>query len=119
MIAVLLVSLVVIIHIGIVLAEMVWWETPTVRRAFGTSPEFALNTRVLAANQGLYNGFLVAGLIWALFQGLTGNGQDIAHFFLACVIVAGLFGAATASRRILYVQTLPAALALLALLLRI
>jgi putative membrane protein len=119
MIAVLLVSLVVIIHIGIVLAEMVWWETPRVRRAFGTSPDFAANTQVLAANQGLYNGFLVAGLIWALFQGLQADGRDIAHFFLACVIVAGLFGAATASRRILYVQTVPAALALLALLLRI
>jgi putative membrane protein len=118
MIAILLISLVVIIHIGIVLAEMVWWETPAVRRAFGTSPEFALNTRVLAANQGLYNGFLVAGLLWALFLGPLGQGHAIAHFFLSCVIVAGLFGAATASRRILYVQTLPAALALLAVLLR-
>ena len=119
MIAVLLVSLVAVIHIGVVLAEMVWWETPTVRRAFGTSAEFAANTRVLAANQGLYNAFLVAGLVWALFLGLAGHGQPIAHFFLACVIVAGLFGAATASRRILYVQTLPAALALLAVLLRL
>jgi putative membrane protein len=116
MIGVLLVATVAIIHIAIVVAEMVFWETPRVRRAFGTSAEFALNTRIMAANQGLYNGFLVAGLIWALQAGLPGEGRAIAHFFLACVIVAGLYGAATASRRILYVQTLPATLALLAVL---
>jgi putative membrane protein len=107
-----LVSLVAVIHILIVLAEMVFWETGPVRRAFGMSEAFAANTRVLAANQGLYNGFLVAGLIWALWAGLPGAGAPIAHFFLACVIVAGLYGAATASRRILYVQALPAVLAL-------
>jgi putative membrane protein len=116
MIAVLLVCVVLIIHVAIVVAEMVWWETPRVRKAFGTSPEFAMNTRVLAANQGLYNGFLVAGLLWALVAGLGGEGRAIAHFFLSCVIVAGLFGAATASRRIIYVQALPATLALIAVL---
>lgn len=116
MIAVLLISLVAIIHVAIVVAEMVWWETPRVRRAFGTSPEFAVNTRVLAANQGLYNGFLVAGLLWALIAGPGGEGRAVAHFFLSCVIVAGLFGAATVSRRILYVQTLPAAIGLVAVL---
>jgi putative membrane protein len=107
-----LIALVAAIHVAIVLAEMVFWESAPVRRAFGTSPEFAANTRVLAANQGLYNGFLVAGLLWALIDGLPGAGAPIAHFFLACVIVAGLYGAATASRRIIYVQTVPAVLAL-------
>jgi putative membrane protein len=116
MIAPLLVSLVAVIHIAIAVAEMLLWEKGPVRRIFGTSPEFAWNTRILAANQGLYNGFLVAGLIWALRAGLPGPGAPIAHFFLACVIVAGLYGAATASRRILYVQALPAVLALFAVL---
>jgi putative membrane protein len=114
-----LVALVAVIHIWIVLAEMVFWETPRVRRAFGMSAEFAANTRVLAANQGLYNGFLVAGLIWALVAGLPGAGAPIAHFFLACIIVAGLYGAATAARRILFVQALPALLALGAVLARV
>jgi putative membrane protein len=111
-----LVSLVAVIHILIMLAEMVFWESAPVRRAFGMSEAFAANTRVLAANQGLYNGFLVTGLIWALVAGLPGAGAQIAHFFLACVIVAGLYGAATASRRILFVQALPAAAALVAVL---
>jgi putative membrane protein len=112
MIGQLLVAVVALIHVAIVLAEMVFWETPRVRRAFGMSEELAARTRVLAANQGLYNGFLVAGLVWALVTGLPGEGAPIAHFFLACVIVAGLYGAATASRRILFVQALPAAVAL-------
>jgi putative membrane protein len=107
-----LVALVAVIHVLIVLAEMVFWETAPVRRAFGMSGALAAETRVLAANQGLYNGFLVAGLIWAMVAGLPGAGAPIAHFFLACVIAAGLFGAATASRRILVVQALPAVLAL-------
>ena len=107
-----LVAVVVVIHIAIVLAEMVFWETGPVRSAFGMSRDFAANTRVLAANQGLYNGFIVAGLVWALIAGLPGAGAQIAHFFLACVIVAGLYGAATVSRRILVVQALPAVLAL-------
>jgi putative membrane protein len=107
-----LVGLVALIHVAIVLAEMLFWQTPRVRRAFGMSEDLAARTRVLAANQGLYNGFLVAGLVWALALGLPGAGAPIAIFFLACVLVAGLFGAATASRRILWVQALPAALAL-------
>lgn len=114
MIATVLVSLVALIHVWILVLEMVLWETPFGRRAFGTSPEFAANTRVLAANQGLYNGFLAAGLIWALLRGVAGAGQEIAYFFLACVFIAGFYGAATASRRILYVQAVPAALALAA-----
>ena len=107
-----LVAVVALIHTAIVLAEMVFWETPRVRRAFGMSEELAARTRVLAANQGLYNGFLVAGLVWALYARLPGEGAPIAHFFLSCVLVAGLYGAATVSHRILWVQALPAALAL-------
>lgn len=114
MIGLLLVGLVAVIHVGIVLAEMVFWDSGPVRRAFGTSETFAANTRVLAANQGLYNAFLVAGLIWAMLAGLPGDGARIAHFFLACIIVAGLYGAATASRRVLFVQSVPAGLALVA-----
>lgn len=112
MIGAALVGLVAAIHIAIVLAEMVFWESGPVRRAFRTSPEFAANTRVIAANMGLYNAFLAAGLIWSLLAGVPGAGVPVAHFFLACVIVAGLYGAATAGRGILYVQALPAALAL-------
>ena len=79
-------------------------------KAFGSTPEFAKATKVLAANQGLYNGFLAAGLVWGLWLGAAGF--QIKVFFLLCVIIAGLYGAATASRKILYVQALPAALAL-------
>ncbi len=114
MIGAALVALVALIHVAILVMEMVLWETPRVRAIFRTTPDFAAATRVLAANQGLYNGFLAAGLILALIQGLPGPGQGLAHFILACVIVAGLYGAATAGRRILYVQALPAALALAA-----
>jgi putative membrane protein len=116
MIGLALVLLVAAIHVAIVLAEMLFWQTPRVRRAFGMSEELAARTRVLAANQGLYNGFLVAGLVWALVLGVPGPGGTVAVFFLACVLVAGLFGAATASRRILWVQAFPAALALAAVL---
>lgn len=113
MIATALIVLVALIHVYIVVLEMVLWDTPQGRKAFGTTPEFATATRVLAANQGLYNGFLVAGLAWGLWLGEAGFAVKV--FFLACVVVAGLYGAATASRRILFVQALPAALALAAL----
>lgn len=119
MIGVGLVALVAVIHIGIVVMEMVLWETPRIRAIFRTTPEFAAASRVLAANQGLYNGFLAAGLILALVQGLSGQGQGLAQFVLSCVIVAGLYGAATVGRRILYVQAAPAALALFAVLIGI
>ncbi len=117
MIAALLIGLVALIHVYIVILEMVWWDTPRGHRAFGLTPEFAARSKVLAANQGLYNGFLVAGLAWGLWLGA--EGFAIKLFFLACVLVAGLFGAATASRKILYIQALPAALAIAALLARI
>jgi putative membrane protein len=116
MIATALVALVALIHIAILVMEMFLWETPRVRAIFRISPEFAAHTRVLAANQGLYNGFLAAGLILALIRGVPGPGSDLAHFILACVVVAGLYGAATSSRRILYVQAAPAVLALVAVL---
>ena len=113
MVAAALTALVVLIHLYIVYLEMFAWEAPRTRKAFGTTAEFAAQTKVLAANQGLYNGFLAAGLIWGLWLGDAGFA--VKTFFLACVLVAGLYGAATASRRILYVQALPAALALVAL----
>jgi putative membrane protein len=108
----LLVALVAAIHVYILVLEMFLWETPTGLRAFNQSRERAKASRVLAANQGLYNGFLAAGLFWGLSRGV--EGIDIQVFFLCCVLVAGLYGAATASKKILFVQALPAALALVA-----
>jgi putative membrane protein len=105
------VGLVAVIHIYILVLEMFLWRTPRARKAFGTTPEFADATAVLAANQGLYNGFLAAGLIFGLLAS-DAVAFPVTVFFLACVIVAGLYGAATASRRILVVQALPAAVAL-------
>jgi putative membrane protein len=89
---------------------MFLWDKPAGLRAFGQTPETAAASKVLAANQGLYNGFLAAGLVWGLTLGAAGF--DVLVFFLGCVLVAGLYGAATASRKILFVQALPAALAL-------
>jgi putative membrane protein len=109
-----LVTLVAAVHVYIVALEMLLWDKPRGRRVFGTTPEFAAATKVLAMNQGLYNGFLAAGLLWGLWQGPAG--RPVVLFFLGCVIVAGVFGAATASRRILWVQALPAAAAMAAVL---
>ena len=108
-----LVGLVALIHAYIVYLEMVLWDTPRGHKAFGLTPEFATASKVLAANQGLYNGFLAAGLVWGLYLG--GAGFQVKTFFLICIVVAGLYGAATANRKILYIQALPAALALAAL----
>ena len=113
MIASILIGLVVAIHCYIVVLEMFLWEKPAGRRAFGLSAEFAAQTRTLAANQGLYNGFLAAGLFYGLARG--GAGLEFQLFFLVCVLIAGLYGGFTASRKILLIQALPAALALLAL----
>ncbi|HOB67676.1 DUF1304 domain-containing protein [Ottowia sp.] len=104
------VGLIALLHVYILVLEMFLWNTPRGRKAFGLTPEFAAATRTLAANQGLYNGFLAAGQFWGLSQGAAGD--SIKLFFLGCVLVAGLYGAATASRRILFVQALPAAVAL-------
>ena len=115
LIANILTGLVALIHIYIVLLEMLWWNTPRAQKAFGLTPEFAAQTKVLAGNQGLYNAFLAAGLIWGLVHPEPAFAWQIKMFFLACVAVAGIYGAATSSRKILFVQTLPAVLAILAL----
>lgn len=106
-------ALVALLHIYFLVLEMFLWDKPAGMKAFGLTPERAQDTKVLAANQGLYNGFLAAGLIWGLSLGAAG--RHIQIFFLLCVLVAGLYGAATASKKILFVQALPAALGLLLL----
>jgi putative membrane protein len=107
-----LTGLVALIHVYIVVLEMFLWETPRGMKTFGTTPEFAKASKVLAANQGLYNGFLAAGLVWGIWLGEAGD--PVKTFFLLCVAIAGVYGALTANMRILYVQTVPAVLALLA-----
>ena len=97
-------------HVAFLVLEMFFWNKPLGRRVFGLTPEVAASSAALAANQGLYNGFLAAGLVWGAWLGATGFAVRI--FFLVCVIVAGIFGAATAKRTILFVQGLPAAVAL-------
>ncbi|MEK7361390.1 MAG: DUF1304 domain-containing protein [Pseudomonadota bacterium] len=103
------VGLVAALHLYFLVLEMFFWDQPLGRRVFGLTPEFAAASKSLAANQGLYNGFLAAGLVWGL--GLGAAGDAIKLFFLGCVIVAGVYGAATASRKILWVQALHGAIA--------
>jgi putative membrane protein len=110
LIASIVVALVALLHIYFLVLEMFLWDKPAGLKAFGQTPESAAATKVLAANQGLYNGFLAAGLLWGLWLGPTGFGVKV--FFLLCVLIAGLYGAATASRKILFVQALPAAVGL-------
>jgi len=110
MLANVLVGLVAAIHVYILILEMFLWDTPRGRKAFGTTAEFATASKTLAANQGLYNGFLAAGLLWSLWLGA--DGVAVARFFLGCVLVAGLYGGFTASRRILLFQAVPAAVGL-------
>ena len=109
------VILVALLHIYFLVLEMFLWDRPIGLRAFGHSPEAARASKVLAANQGLYNGFLAAGLVWGLILGPAG--LDIKVFFLCCILIAGVFGAATANRKILFIQAMPAAIGLLLLLL--
>jgi putative membrane protein len=106
-----LVALVALLHLYFLVLEMFLWDKPAGLRAFGHSAAEAAASKVLAANQGLYNGFLAAGLLWGLWLGAAGTSVKL--FFLGCVIVAGVFGAMTASRKILFVQALPALLAAL------
>lgn len=106
----LVIAAVALLHVCFLILEMFLWTTPTGLRVFGQSREAAETSKVLAANQGLYNGFLAAGLLWGLYLGNAGHGVKV--FFLGCVVVAGLYGAATVSRRILFVQALPAAVGL-------
>jgi putative membrane protein len=110
MIANVVVGLVALLHVYFLVLEMFLWDKPAGLRAFGHTSEAATASKVLAANQGLYNGFLAAGLVWGLARGAEGT--DLKVFFLTCVLIAGLYGAFTASRKILYVQALPAAVAL-------
>ena len=107
-----LVALVALLHLGFLALEMFLWTKPAGLRVFRNTPERAQATKVLAANQGLYNGFLAAGLAW----GLVAGSQPFKVFFLACVVIAGAYGAWTVSRRILWVQAAPAAAALALLL---
>ena len=109
------VALVALLHAWFLALEMFLWEKPIGMRTFRLTPERARATKVLAANQGLYNGFLVAGLLWGLW--LAPHDHGVRAFFLACVVVAGVFGAATVNRRILYVQALPALVGFVLLLL--
>jgi putative membrane protein len=106
-----LTAIVALLHIGFLVIEMVLWDKPFGLKTFGMPPQQAAATKVLAMNQGLYNGFLAAGLIWGIWLGDAGDPVKV--FFLVCVIVAGVFGALTASRNILFVQALPGAVALL------
>src|SRR5688572_4918 len=105
------IGFVALIHLYIVVLEMFLWKKPYGRKTFNTTKEFAEQTAALAANQGLYNGFLAAGLIWALVLGIPAA-RPIATFFLACVAIAGIYGALSVNKRILFIQTVPAAIAL-------
>jgi putative membrane protein len=105
-----LIGLVALSHVGFLILEMFFWDHPVGRRVFGMTPEVSASSARLAANQGLYNGFLAAGLMWALWTGR----RELKFFFLGCVILAGVFGGLTAKTSILFTQALPAALALAA-----
>jgi len=114
-----LVALVAALHLYFLVLEMFLWTKPAGLKAFALTPEKAADSAELAANQGLYNGFLAAGLVWGLLQGLVlgnpGFAFQIKAFFLLCVIVAGVYGAHSVSRKILFVQAVPAAIALILL----
>ena len=114
-VAAIAIGVVALLHAYFLVLEMFLWTKPTGRRVFGLTPEFAEASRTLAANQGLYNGFLSAGLIWGLIGAFANSAGHVGVqvFFLACVIVAGVYGGATVNRRIAFVQAVPALLALL------
>lgn len=104
------VGLIAVLHVYILVLEMFLWDKPAGLRAFKQTQEAATASKVLAANQGLYNGFLAAGLFWGLYLG--GAGTSVKIFFLSCVLIAGLYGAATSNIKILFIQTIPAAIGL-------
>jgi len=112
-IANILIALIVLLHVYFLVLEMFFWDKPKGMKTFNLTPEFAKASKILAANQGLYNGFLAAGLLWGLYL----DDDNIKVFFLCCVLIAGVYGAATANRRILFIQALPAAIALALILL--
>lgn len=106
----LFIGAIALLHLYILVLEMFLWDKPAGLRAFRNSPEKAATTKVLAANQGLYNGFLAAGLAWGLWLGEAGLQFKV--FFLVCISIAGIYGALTAARKIIFIQTVPAAIAL-------
>ena len=108
------ISIVIILHVLFLVLEMFLWNTPFGRKTFGLKEEYAKQSAALAANQGLYNGFLAAGLLWGL---VSTGGSDTLIFFLSCIIIAGIYGALTAKRSILFLQALPAAIAMALLIL--
>ena len=110
-----LIALIAMLHVYFLILEMMLWDKPLGMKVFRMTPEKAAMTKVLAMNQGLYNGFLAAGLVWGLALGPVEMGTAVKIFFLTCVAVAGIFGAWTVSGRILWIQALPAAVALLLL----
>ena len=112
LIANILIGIVALLHFGFLYLEMFLWDKPRGMKSFRMTEEFAKQSKTLAINQGLYNGFLAAGLIWGIFAG-----DAVKIFFLSCVIIAGIFGALTVSKRIFYFQAVPAILALVVLLL--
>ena len=116
LLAQILVGIVAALHLGFLVLEMFLWNTPRGRATFGTTPAFAAESATLAANQGLYNGFLSAGLVWSLFAA-DPVGFQAKVFFLGCVVIAGLYGAKTVNPRILFIQAVPAVLAFAAVLL--
>ena len=116
LLAQILVGIVAALHLGFLVLEMFLWNTPRGRATFGTTREFAAESATLAANQGLYNGFLSAGLIWSLVAA-DPVGFQAKVFFLGCVVIAGMYGAKTVSPRILFIQAVPAGLALAVVLL--
>jgi putative membrane protein len=111
LVAAVAIAVVAALHVYFLVLEMFLWTTPFGRRTFGMTAELAQSTKTLAANQGLYNGFLAAGLVWGLAAYGVRSGRPVLTFFLACIVVAGVYGAATVSRRILFVQAMPALIA--------
>ena len=109
-----LTGLVAVLHLGFLTLEMFLWQRETGMRIFGLTPELAAQTAALAQNQGLYNGFLAAGLIWSFYIANRGFQKSVRTFFLVCIVIAGIFGALTAKTSILFIQALPALLALIA-----
>jgi putative membrane protein len=105
------VAIVALMHVWFLVLEMLLWDKPSGLRAFGITAEYAAQTKVLAGNQGLYNGFLAAGLLWGLWLGGS-EGTHVKLFFLGCIVVAGIYGGLTATRKVLWVQALPAAIGL-------
>ncbi len=113
MIGQILVVLIALLHLYILVLEMFLWDKPSGLKAFGNTLEKARLTKVMAQNQGLYNGFLAAGLLWSLYAPES-YALALANFFLGCVLVAGIYGGLTASKKIIYIQALPALIALIA-----